>query len=273
MSRSCLSPHMALVALICAFMFSSCRTPKDVVYFQDIESRTSLPIGAKPLAIRPFDELSIIVTARDPQVSDMLNQPLISRQLGLSSQQVEGYRGNVQGVVLYAVDEAGDIDFPFLGTLHVEGLTRSECANLIKQKLNQADLAKDAVVSVTIASAQVSVLGEVAKPGRYLIDSDNATLLDMLGAAGDLTIYGERSNVKVIRKFADREETYIVNLLSAKDLMASPAFYVQQDDVIYVEPNATRIRQSELNANTVLTPTFWISIASVLLTVVALIVR
>ena len=264
---------MAIVAVLCAIAFSSCRTPKDVVYFQDIQSHTVLPIEAKPLAIRPFDELNIVVTARDPQVTDMLNQPYIGRQMGMSTQYSEGYRGSSQGVVLYSVDEAGDIEFPYVGMLHVAGLTRSECAALIKSKLNATELAKDAVVAVNISSAQVAILGEVQRPGRYFIDSENATILDMLGAAGDLTIYGERSNVKVIRKFGDREETYIVNLLSAKDLMNSPAYYVQQDDVIYVEPNPTRIRQSDLNANTFLTPTFWISVTSVLVTVVALLIR
>ncbi|MCH5326536.1 MAG: polysaccharide export protein, partial [Duncaniella sp.] len=88
--------------------------------------------------------------------------------------------------------------------------------------------------------------GEVAKPGRYQIDSEDMTILDMLGAAGDLTIYGERSNIKVLRRNGDKQDTYIVNLLSEKDLLNSPVYYVQQDDVIYVEPNPTRIRQSTL---------------------------
>lgn len=261
----------AFITLLIMLGFSSCRTPKDVVYFQDLGNQTVTPIAKKQLVIKPLDELNIIVNTRDPQVTDMFNMPYVSRQLGLSSRN-SGY-GQSQGVVPYNVDAEGNIMFPIVGTVHVAGLTRTQVAEKIRDLLISQDLAKNPIVTVTILNAHVNVLGEVNSPGAYAISNDDMTLLDALGLAGDLTIQGQRESVKVIRKNGDQTETYVVNLLSGKELAESPAYYVQQDDVIYVEPNNTRIRQSELNANTVLTPSFWVSIASVCITVIALIVR
>ncbi|MCM1521227.1 MAG: polysaccharide biosynthesis/export family protein [Muribaculaceae bacterium] len=255
------------IALLSALGFTSCKTPKDVVYFQDIKSQVTLPLEARQLVIQPLDKLNILVNTRDPQVTDALNLPNVSRQIGMQG------GSQSQGVVPYSVNAAGDIDFPFLGEIHVAGLTRAEAASMIKGMLIGAELAKDPIVTVEFVSAKVSVLGEVTMPGRYDIDSDDMTILDALGAAGDLTIYGQRDSVRVIRRNGDKQETYFLNLLSAEDLAKSPAYYVQQDDVIYVEPNPTRTRQASLNANTVLSTSFWLSMVSMAITIVAIIVR
>lgn len=257
-----------LLAGVCLLGISSCKTPKDIVYFQDIQSQTSFPVSSALVTIKPNDRLNIIVNARDPQVTDALNLPYVTRQLGNGS--LSSYN---QGVVAYNVDSEGNIDFPYLGAIHLGGLTRTQAAALVKEKLNTTQLAIDPVVTVDIINAQVAVLGEVTKPGRYDITSDDMTLLDILGAAGDLTILGERTNVRVLRKNGSTQDTYIVNLLNAEELAQSPAYYVQQDDVVYVEPNKTRIRQSTTNGNTVLSTSFWISIASMAITLAAVIFR
>lgn len=257
-------------AVLCALLsLSACKTPRDVVYFQDVTAPTSVVLEAKQIRIKPLDKLNIFVNARDPQVTDGLNLPFVSRYFGQGGTN----SASSQGVVAYTVSETGYVNMPYVGKVHIAGLTVTEAADVIKNKIETLDLAIEPVVTINLVNAQVAVLGEVAKPGRYQIDSEDMTILDMLGAAGDLTIYGERSNIKVLRRNGDKQDTYIVNLLSEKDLLNSPVYYVQQDDVIYVEPNPTRIRQSTLNANTVLSTSFWISLASVVITVVALIIR
>lgn len=248
---------------------AACTTPKDVVYFQDITEPSVTEVPVKTLTLRPNDKLSIIVNSRDRAVADMFNLPFVTRQLGAG----ESPSVQAQGVSSYTINAKGDIDFPLLGEIHLAGMTRSEAAAYIKGMLRQADLLKDAVVTVELLNGQVSVLGEVTHPGRYAINTDNMTVLDALGAASDLTILGKRENIKVIRTVDGKQETYLLNLLSDKDVRTSPAYYVQQNDVIYVEPNPTRVRQSELNANTVLSTSFWISLASMAITLAAIIAR
>lgn len=255
------------VALIASLGFSSCKTPKDVAYFQDLQSQISMPISNGQLKIQPMDKLNIIVNTRDYQVTDALNLPNVTRQIGMNGV------AQSQGVLPYTVNAEGDIDFPFLGLIHVAGMTRSEAAAMIKGMLIGADLAKDPIVTVEFVSAKVSVLGEVKNPGRYDIDTDDMTILDVIGAAGDLTIYGQRDNIKVLRRNGEKQETYFVNLLSAEELSQSPVYYVQQDDVIYVEPNPTRMREASLNGNNVLSTSFWLSMASMAITIVAILVR
>jgi len=258
------------VSIFIAMVAASCSTPKDVAYFQGMAIQAPSQINVKSVVIKPNDKLSIIVNSRDPLVSNMFNLPYTNRILG---QTTSVGSATSQGVSVYTVNANGDIDFPELGAVHVEGLTRMEVAALIKGMLVGKDLVKDAVVTVELVNAQASVLGEVNKPGRYPIDRDNMTILDLLGSAGDLTIYGIRDNVKLIRTVDGKQTTYEVNLLSGNDLTSSPAYYIQQDDVVYVEPNPTRKRQSQLNANTVQSTSFWVSIASLAVTITAIIVR
>ena len=249
------------VSILLAMAVASCSTPKDVAYFQEMAIQTPSQVDVKSVVIKPNDKLSIIVNSRDPMVANMFNLPYTNRLLGQTS--VLANSNTSQGVSAYTVNQDGDIDFPELGTVHVEGLTRMEAAGVIKGMLIGRDLVKDAVVTVELVNAQASVLGEVNKPGRYPIDRDDMTILDLLGSAGDLTIYGMRG----------QQTTYQVSLLSGNDLTSSPAYYIQQDDVVYVEPNPTRKRQSQLNANTVQSTSFWVSIASLAVTITAIIVR
>ena len=241
----------------------SCSTPKEISYFQDLESVEGQRIGgAKGITVRPKDKISIIVNCKSPELTALFNLPYVTQRLGENSRSTisSGYsQGYISG---YTVDDRGCVDFPVLGEVHVAGMTREEIASEIKRELREQGQATDAVVTVDFMNLYYQVLGEVARPGRYAIDKDALTILDAIGAAGDLTIYGRRDWVKVLRDEGGRMRTYEVDLCSASDLIASPVYYVRQNDVIYVDPNDVRARQSTVNGNNVRSTSFWISLTS-----------
>ena len=241
----------------------SCSTPKEIGYFQDLDSVEGQRIGgAKGITVRPKDKISIIVNCKSPELTALFNLPYVTQRLGENSRSTisSGYsQGYISG---YTVDDRGCVDFPVLGEVHVAGMTREEIASEIKRELREQGQATDAVVTVDFMNLYYQVLGEVARPGRYAIDKDALTILDAIGAAGDLTIYGRRDRVKVLRDEGGRMRTYEVDLCSASDLIASPVYYVRQNDVIYVDPNDVRARQSTVNGNNVRSTSFWISLTS-----------
>ena len=262
-----------LLLAACAALLSSCATPKEVVYFQDLQQTdgTLAAVQAKEIRVRPDDKISIIVNSRDPQLTDLFNLPYVSRQLGQTLRSVTSTYGQSQGVSGYTVDSDGNIDFPVLGKIHVEGMTREEIGRCIKDELIGQDLVKDPVVTVEFMNLTVSVMGEVAKPGRYAIERDRITILDALSMAGDLTIYGRRDAVMVQRMEGDTLQVYELNLVSGQDVYNSPAFYLQQNDLVYVAPNDVKVRESTVNGNNIRSTSFWISLGSLLTSVAVLI--
>ena len=261
-----LRTFLAIAAL--SLMIVGCKAPENVVYFQDLRPGESEIILPAPLEItvRPEDKISILVNSRDPQLTDLFNLPYVSRQLGVSSRyNYSGYNGSTsQGISGYTVDANGDIDFPVLGKIHVAGMRREEIATHIKNELITKNLVKDPVVTVEFMNLCISVLGEVNTPGRFNIDRDRVTILDALSMAGDLTIYGKREKVLVLRQEGDLQRVYGINLTSGEHIYTSPAYYLQQNDVVYVEPNNVKARQSTVNGNNVRSTSFWISLASLL---------
>lgn len=262
-----------LLLAACAVLLSSCATPKEVVYFQDLQQTdgTLAAVQAKEIRVRPDDKISIIVNSRDPQLTDLFNLPYVSRQLGQTLRSVTSTYGQSQGVSGYTVDSEGNIDFPVLGKIHVEGMTREEIGRCIKDELIGQDLVKDPIVTVEFMNLTVSVMGEVAKPGRYAIERDRITILDALSMAGDLTIYGRRDAVMVQRMEGDTLQVYQLNLVSGQDVYNSPAFYLQQNDLVYVAPNDVKVRESTVNGNNIRSTSFWISLGSLLTSVAVLI--
>ena len=262
-----------LLLAACAALLSSCATPKEVVYFQDLQQTdgTLAAVQAKEIRVRPDDKISIIVNSRDPQLTDLFNLPYVSRQLGQTLRSVTSTYGQSQGVSGYTVDSDGNIDFPVLGKIHVEGMTREEIGRCIKDELVGQDLVKDPIVTVEFMNLTVSVMGEVAKPGRYAIERDRITILDALSMAGDLTIYGRRDAVMVQRMEGDTLMVYRLNLVSGEDVYTSPAFYLQQNDLVYVAPNDVKVRESTVNGNNIRSTSFWISLGSLLTSVAVLI--
>lgn len=262
-----------LLLAACTALLSSCATPKEVVYFQDLQQTdgTLAAVQAKEIRVRPDDKISIIVNSRDPQLTDLFNLPYVSRQLGQTLRSVTSTYGQSQGVSGYTVDSDGNIDFPVLGKIHVEGMTREEIGRCIKDELIGQDLVKDPIVTVEFMNLTVSVMGEVAKPGRYAIERDRITILDALSMAGDLTIYGRRDAVMVQRMEGDTLQVYQLNLVSGQDVYNSPAFYLQQNDLVYVAPNDVKVRESTVNGNNIRSTSFWISLGSLLTSVAVLI--
>lgn len=254
----------------------ACSTPARITYFQDLrpgESEQQV-VAATEIKVRPGDKLSIIVNSRDPQLTQLFNLPYVTKQLGQGTISAGATSANSsQGVSGYTVDEQGMIDFPVLGMIEIAGKNREEIAAFIKEELLAKNLVKDPVVTVEYMNLCISVLGEVASPGRYSIDRDKVTLLDAISMAGDLTIYGKREKVLVLREENGVQRVYGVNLCSAEHLYTSPVYYLRQNDVVYVEPNNVRARQATVNGNNVRSTSFWISLASLLTTIAVLVFK
>lgn len=264
------------IILIAMASLSSCRTPKDITYFQDITNGQRLEVTpSSELLVKPGDRLSIVVHSKDPQLAALFNLPVASRRIGdiqtatISTPGSSSSNSNESSS--YTVDSYGDIDFPVLGTLHIEGMRRTQVVEYIKKELIQRNLVKDPTVIVEFLNRTVSVLGEVSNPGKVAIGRDQFTLLDAIAAAGDLTIQGKRNNVIVLRMEDGRQVAHTVDLTNAQATFSSPVYYLQQDDVIYVEPNDLRKRTTTANGSAFQTPSFWISIASFVTTVILLI--
>lgn len=253
----------------------SCSAPSHVTYFQDLrpgESEQKV-IAATEIKVRPGDKLSIIVNSRDPQLTQLFNLPYVGQQIGQGAVTANNTTNSSQGVSGYTVDEEGMIDFPVLGKIEIAGKNREEIAAFIKGELLAKNLVKDPVVTVEYMNLCISVLGEVTKPGRYSIDRDKVTVLDAISMAGDLTIYGKREKVLVLREEEGVQHVYGINLCSAEHLYTSPVYYLRQNDVVYVEPNNVRARQATVNGNNVRSTSFWISLASLLTTVAVLVFK
>ncbi|MCD7709993.1 MAG: polysaccharide biosynthesis/export family protein [Porphyromonadaceae bacterium] len=243
----------------------SCSTTKDIIYFQDLQDVvTGLTSDSSQIVLRPGDKISIIVNSKDYQLADLFNLPIVTHRVG---QNESSSLSQSQQVSSYTVDSLGYIDFPILGSVYVEGMTRGGVAASIKQELISQNLVKDPVVTVEFANLCFFALGEVSKPGRYNIDRDRITVLDALSLAGDLTIYGRRDGIVVLREDGGVRQAYRVDLRSVEQLFNSPVYYLRQNDVVYVEPNPVRARQSTVNGNNVRSTSFWISLASLLTSV------
>ena len=264
------------LGLISLIILTGCSTPKDVAYFQDTVE-TVIPISnPQQIRIEPNDKLSIIVKSVDSKLSNMFNLPIYTERVGRMSETVTGadqsmlgnYTNISEGMSFYTVSPEGFIDFPVLGNLYVKGMTRSELSGFIKGELMGKDLVKDPIVTVEFLNLGVSIMGEVNSPGRYSIKEDQVNILEALSMAGDLTIQGKRENVAVLREESDGLHSYRVDLTNFQELAGSPAYYLKQGDIIYVEPNDIRKRETTNNGNNVLSTSFWISAAGLLTSVV-----
>lgn len=241
-----------LFSLLSWFLFS-CGSRKDIVYFQS-ERTISEELNQlnSTLIIKPGEKLSIMITAEDPRVIQPFNH------MGGADEKMTG--------LSYTVDKDGFILFPKLGKIKIGGLTRVEVVNLIGEELGKYIV--DPGVIVNIESFQITVIGEVNSPGVYSVDKDHITILEALGLAKDLTIQGVRKNVMVIRKEGNVSQEYRLDLTSP-DLFRSPVYYLAQNDVVYVEPNKTKINTSKASQNN----TMMISLVSVLLSFYAIILK
>ena len=243
-------------------------TYKKINYLQDIQDNTSMSMKVnKGIIIQPQDQLSIIVSSQNPTMAVPFNLSVSTFYTGseLSAS------GSSQRITGYVVNNEGDIQFPLLGALHVAGLNRWELQDLIRDKLDASGLLKEAVVTVEFLNFKVSVLGEVTAPGTYSVTGDKITILQALALARDLTIYGQRENVQVIREQNGKRQIYTLDLTNS-GIFDSPAYYLQQNDVVYVTPSKVRAGQGEINENYFKSGSFWISLASISMTTINFII-
>lgn len=250
-----------------ALLVSSCASTKDIVYFQNkmVNSPEKIDKHAG-IVVQPKDMISIVVSSRNPELVAMFNLPVVSYQAGGELIAAGGYNQRLMG---YVVDEQGFIDFPVLGKLSVAGKTRWEVAEMVKDKLLQDGYLTDAVVTVEFLNFKVSVLGEVQSPGTFVIEGDKVTVLQAISLARDLTIFGRRDNVSVIREQNGHRTIYEINLTDV-DLFKSPAYYLQQNDIIYIQPNDVKARQSTTDDKTLRISSIALSSGSLLVSLVTL---
>lgn len=260
--------------LLVAFMLFSCATPDKIAYFQDTAGQDkTINLPQATIRLQPGDMISIVVNTKDQESAGMLNLPFIGQRLGASSREGSYNSNQMSG---YTLDPNGDVDFPIVGKINLKGLTRSEASAKVKKVLLDNHLVSDVfnpVVTVEFMNLGISIMGEVARPGHFALNKDNLNILDALSMAGDLTIYGNRENVRVIRTEGDVQKTYNVDLTSAESTLNSPVYYLKQDDIIYVEPNDVKMRQSTVNGNNVRSTSFWFSLASLLTSITLLFIK
>lgn len=254
--KNCLLSLCCLLAVL-----SSCNTSKEIVYFQDVQiNKTEMIAPPKDITVQPKDQISIMVSSKDPELAALFNLTRVQYRVGNANLLNNNNNGEISG---YTLDDKGAIDFPVLGSLTVADMTRSQIAALVKQRLIEENLVNDPVVTVEFMNLSFSVLGEVKTPGKYNITKSYITLLEALSMAGDLTIYGKRDAIFVIREEKGERVTYWVDIRSS-NLFNSPIYYLKQNDVVYVQPNKVRAGQSTLNENSVKSVGLWISIGSFL---------
>lgn len=224
------------------------------------------------LRLRPEDKVNIVVNSSNPMLESQftLSAANAASTLGASVKPQTTASSTTSGtrqMVAYTVDEQGTIDFPVLGRISVGGKTRREVADYIQRRLIARELVSDPIVTVEYVNMGVNVLGEVNHAGRINVTKDHFTLVDALAAAGDLTINGDRQNVLVARQVDGVNETYCVDLTRMQTVLQSPAYYLQQNDLVYVSPTDKRKREAKATGNTFNTPSVWISIASLIATI------
>lgn len=256
--------YVAYLVVCVAVFLTACTSTKKIIYLQDVVPLKQQEIEQKyEVIIHSDDLLAIMVNSRDPELALPFNMPMITYQLGSAS-------NGQQRVLGYLVDTNGNVDFPILGQIHAEGLTRMQLTELIKNRLIEGDLIKDPIVTVQFLNFKISVMGEVGRPGSFTISGDRITLLEALSMAGDLTIYGRRDRVGVIRE-NDGKRTILFHDLRSAEIFNSPCYYLQQNDIVYVEPNKAKSGQSSINQNNSIG--VWVSVISLLTTIAVLIFK
>jgi polysaccharide biosynthesis/export protein len=254
----------ALIMIIGSFLFPSCANTRNLTYLQGSYDTAKLSkVNIPEARIRPGDLLSIIIYSDNPEASVLYNQSLIMVNNGAGASSSGGAgasgtggggggTGSTAGAIGggspttpgYLVDEDGDIQFqsPDLGTLHVEGLTRDSLKLLLDSKLNK--YLKHPYYTIRFMNYRFTMIGEVSRPGIFSIPGEHLSLLDALSLAGDMTLYGRRDNILVIREYEGKREEARLDL-TKPDVMLSPYYYLQQNDVVYVEANKKKVQAND----------------------------
>lgn len=246
------------LVFIAVLLCTSCASRKDLVYFQpdSVQLNTSYELNAPKL--QPGDILAISVTADDIRATQPFNQ--------VSPYQTGTLQSTNPFIPTYAIDVNGEIDFPKLGKVKLAGKTRTQAIEYLRREVGRFIV--DPGISIEVRNFRVTVLGEVKSPGTFTINNDRITLLEALGHAGDLTINGVRKNILVIREQNGKKQEFRVDL-TKREALNSPAYYLAQNDVVYVEPNGARVQSSKYTQNT----SIFVSVASVIITMISVLTR
>lgn len=256
-----------LVWFVAIVLFmESCASGKHIAYFQNADS-VSLEAskGLFDARIMPKDLLTITVSTTDPKAATPFNLS-VTNTLNATGTLYTG-AGSLQ---TYLVDNEGYINFPVVGSIKVGGLTKRQCENTIREKiLPYMSKTENPIVTVKMASFKVTVSGEVKSPGVYTVDQEKISVLEALARAGDLTIYGRRENVLLIREDSTGEKSFHRLNLNDANLINSPYYYLHQNDCLYVEPNKVQAQNSAIGSSV----TIWFSVLSVVTSVASLVVN
>ena len=252
-----------LMMAVCAVVMASCTSYKNVPYLQNAEeimaAQAELPLyDAK---IMPKDLLTVTVNTSDSEAAAPFNMTVQTAQNLATSRSTYSQPMLQQ----YLVNNEGSIDFPVLGTLKVGGLTKNEAEDMIREKLKPY-LKEVPIVTVRMSNYKISVLGEVARPGTFTVSNEKVNVLEALAMAGDLTIWGMRDNVKLVREDAAGKREIIELDLTNAEIITSPYYYLQQNDILYISPNKTKAKNSDVGQSTSL----WFSATSILVSLASL---
>ena len=250
-----------IVMFVVATSFFSCVSNEKIAYFQFDEIDQENVSNVYKTVFKPDDLLQITVSSDDIEAVMPFNLPAVA--FSAANNRAVGQPQQLS----YLIDSNGEIDFPILGKLKIGGLTREQTIQMLNTRLTP-DYVKDPTINIRISNFKITVQGDVSRPGTFNIPNERVTILDAIGLAGDLNISGRRDNVLVIREEGAVKKEYRVNLLSKKTY-TSPVFYLQQNDIVYVEHNYARIQSASSNSNTGL----FISITGTLIAIVTLLTR
>ena len=254
--------------LLLPFLLVACQSYKKVPYFQDVEVVNEANQQEKlyDARIMPKDLLTIVVSCTNPELAIPFNLTVAS-SAGLAASTSSNVTTQA-ALQPYLVDNEGNINFPVLGELKLGGLTKREAEQLILDKLKPY-MKETPIVTVRMVNYKISVIGEVARPGTFTISNEKVNLLEALAMAGDMTVYGLRDNVKLIREDANGKQQIITLDLNKAETILSPYYWLQQNDIVYVTPNKAKARNSDVGNSTSL----WFSATSILVSVVSLLVN
>ena len=250
---------------VSVLLLASCSSYKQVPYLQDPAVVNAIQ-EAQPLydaKIMPKDLLTITVNTTDPEASAPFN---LTVQSAINTGRTNSLTQQPT-LQQYLVNNEGTIDFPVLGRLHVGGLTKTEAEDMIREKLKPyLQKTETPIVTVRMANYKISVLGEVARPGTFTVSNEKVNIFEALAMAGDLTVWGIRDNVKLIREDATGKREIINLNLNNAEIVTCPYYYLQQNDILYVSPNKTKAKNSDIGQSTSL----WFSATSILVSVASL---
>ncbi len=264
--------HILLfLAVTAVCILTSCSSTKNVPYMINYEALAKdAPVKMYDARVMPKDILSIIVNTVNPAAAQQFNLTMsgVMTQSN-SSGSFTSSLSSQPTLQTYLVDNDGNINFPIVGKIHVVGLTKSETEQLITEKIRPyLSETENPIVTVRMSSYAISVLGEVNSPGNFIVSREKVNIFEALALAGDMTIYGVRNNVKLIREDASgKKEIHTLDLNDA-NVINSPYYYLQQNDILYVEPNKIKAQNSAIGSMT----TLWISVSSVLVSIATLLV-